>query len=587
MLKSGKLVENSYGVISKTDSIVTLMKDAEASQYGYLLTNKIEFLKLYNNSEKKVMVLLRETEYLIADHQMGVMTFSKIKAVIKGRLSVIKLAITNRQIVDTLSKDQVIAGMIAMQTLNSLVVQALSGEKLLLQERLLAYETFSKSILTIIIISAAVAFAISVASYTKVTSTITDLEALRKILFIKEQETTGLNEKLSAANEAITSANIELLNNNTELANSRNRLIALTNNLANQVNSRTEELALSESRFRLILQVLPQIAWTNTPEGDVDFYNQKWFSYTGMGFDETKNQGWQKVIHPDDLDFNIQCFKTIIESEEQGEFEIRERRYDGDYRCHLVKMAPLKNEEGDVQMWVGTATDIEDIKQLQRQKDDFINITSHELKTPLTSLKSTIQLIEAMQGNLTEKHLSTLIVRAGKGVNKLAYLIDELLYIGKVNEGQLNLNMERVNLMDIIRDSCSGISMATEFQINIIGDENFGVLVDPDRIEQVVINLVNNAVKYAPLSEVIDINFQAHGSYALVQVTDYGPGIPEDKLPFLFDRYYRVQMGGSQHSGLGIGLYISSEIIKKHGGVIGVNSELGRGSTFWFTFPIS
>lgn len=586
MLSSGKLVENSYQIITKTDSALTVMKDAEAALCGYLLTNKSEFLTRYNGCAKRVTLLLKETEPLVAGHQAETTSFNKLQSVIRSRLSAIQLAIDNNQLVGALSKEHVVAGMVTMEILNSLTRKAVSNERLLLENRLLAYVAFSKSILVIIVISSLLALVISATSYNKVISTITDLEALRKVLFIKEQETAGLNDKLSVANKAITEANIELISNNAELATSRNRLILLTNNLANQVNSRTEELALSESRFRMILQVLPQIAWTNTPQGDVDFYNQKWFNYTGLGFDETKNQGWQKIIHPDDLDYNIECFNAILQSKEQGEFEIRERRYDGDYRCHLVKMAPLKNEYGEVQMWVGTATDIEDIKQLQRQKDDFINITSHELKTPLTSLKSTIQLIEAMQDNLTKEHLALLIFRAGKGVNKLAYLVDELLYIGKVNEGQLSLNKEKVNLMEIIRDSCSGISMATEFQINITGDEELMVFVDPDRIEQVVVNLVNNAVKYAPLSEVIDIKFHK-GLYALVEVTDYGPGIPADKLPFLFDRYYRVQMGGSQHSGLGIGLYISSEIIKKHGGKIGVNSLLGKGSTFWFTLPLS
>ena len=118
-------------------------------------------------------------------------------------------------------------------------------------------------------------------------------------------------------------------------------------------------------------------------------------------------------------------------------------------------------------------------------------------------------------------------------------------------------------------------------------DVDLKVCADAGRIDQIMINFVNNAIKYAPGSKEIRIKVERLGNLAKVSVIDKGPGIPPEQLPYLFDRYYRVDSSGSQYSGLGLGLYISSEIIKKHDGQIGVESEIGKGSVFWFTLPVS
>jgi len=110
---------------------------------------------------------------------------------------------------------------------------------------------------------------------------------------------------------------------------------------------------------------------------------------------------------------------------------------------------------------------------------------------------------------------------------------------------------------------------------------------DPQLIDQVIVNLVNNAVKYAPLSKDIIISVQPEQGFAKVSVIDFGPGISQDKLPYIFDRYYRIDTGTAQFSGLGLGLYICAEIIYKHGGNVGVESKRGEGSTFWFTLPLT
>jgi signal transduction histidine kinase len=139
----------------------------------------------------------------------------------------------------------------------------------------------------------------------------------------------------------------------------------------------------------------------------------------------------------------------------------------------------------------------------------------------------------------------------------------------------------------MIEDCCHHVQLAGHYNIQLQGDFDLQVQADAARIDQVVINFVNNSIKYAPESKDIMILVEKpDDNTAKVTVKDTGPGISADKIEHLFDRYYRVDTSGIQFSGLGLGLYISAEIIKKHGGQIGVDSEEGKGSAFWFTLPL-
>ena len=141
------------------------------------------------------------------------------------------------------------------------------------------------------------------------------------------------------------------------------------------------------------------------------------------------NWGWKSVIHPEDLDYNLDCFSSILKSKEKGEFEIRERSADGIYKWHLIRIEPIVDVYGEKHSWIGNATDIEQLKQLQQQKDDFISIASHELKTPLTSLKGSLQLLNRMKENLSVPMVPKLIDQANKDSNRVTTLVDNLLNV--------------------------------------------------------------------------------------------------------------------------------------------------------------
>lgn len=235
-------------------------------------------------------------------------------------------------------------------------------------------------------------------------------------------------------------------------------------------------------------------------------------------------------------------------------------------------------------------TIIEDITErynLRMQREEFISVASHELKTPITSLHATAQLMNRIvnkETTITDK-LRQLCSDSERHTIKLNHLVGDLLNTTKIEKGQLTLNKNTFMVADVIDGCCSHIMLKLDYHIRYTGDHSITVVADQNKIDQVIVNLVNNAVKYAAESKEIVINVEHINNFTKVSVIDKGPGIPPDNVDKLFDRYYRVDKDNRQISGLGLGLYISSEIIKRHGGKMGVESKLGFGSTFWFTLP--
>ncbi|TFF30350.1 sensor histidine kinase [Mucilaginibacter psychrotolerans] len=236
-------------------------------------------------------------------------------------------------------------------------------------------------------------------------------------------------------------------------------------------------------------------------------------------------------------------------------------------------------------------TTIEDITEqhaLKLQKEEFIGIASHELKTPITRLKAVLQLLNRMikkESNIPEK-IVTLAHEGQLYVGKLIHLVEDLLNSSKLEQGQLSIHRIKFPLSDVIEGCCNHVRLDRKHYVTHSGDLDTEIYADRHKIDQILVNFVNNAVKYAPLSEEIAIKVEKLTDRIKISVTDKGNGIPPEDVPHLFDRYYQVKKGEIQSSGLGLGLYISSEIIKRHGGEIGVDSQIGVGSSFWFTLPI-
>jgi len=378
----------------------------------------------------------------------------------------------------------------------------------------------------------------------------------------------------------------ELKIKNGQLTEAQDATEKLNDELEDTVKSRTADLLISREHFKLLSDNIPQMSWTNLPNGDVNFYNQQWYKYTGLTFSETRDSGWKAIVHPDDLPLTIEKYTAALQEGGVFEVENRYRRADGVYRWHLNRAVPLQDDTGNILFWVGTATDIEDQKIEMERKDEFIGIASHELKTPLTSLKGYLQLISYKKEILPET-VKQYIDKATIALNKLQRLVNDLLDVSKIKAGKLEYAITTLSLADLIHsciENAEHIYPSHKFYNQ--AQSEFLIAGNDERLEQVIMNLINNAVKYSPVSKDITISASKHGDMVRVGVTDCGIGLSGEQKKRIFERFYRVEDKTHMSSGLGMGLYISQQIIDNHGGKIGVESELGKGAMFYFDLPL-
>ncbi len=287
---------------------------------------------------------------------------------------------------------------------------------------------------------------------------------------------------------------------NEQLAAAQFATEKLNNELEDTVQNRTNELFLSREHFKYLANNIPQMTWTNLPDGSVDYYNQQWYTYTGLNFEETKEWGWQSVLHPDDVKNTLDKYKTALTSGEVFEVENRYRRgSDRTYRWHLNRAVPLRDEKGEIVFWVGTATDIEDQKKEMEKRDEFIGIASHELKTPLTSVKGYLQIIHSYSKEQLPPLVKQYVSKANIAINKLQHLVNELLDVSKIQAGRLDYAFTAVNISSVVRvcvENAGHIYPGYGFTYESEGD--YLVHGNAERLEQVIMNLLSNAVKYSP-----------------------------------------------------------------------------------------
>lgn len=350
-----------------------------------------------------------------------------------------------------------------------------------------------------------------------------------------------------------------------------------------------KEIEEKEEKYRNLADSLPIIVWTADKDGNIDYYNKKWYEYTGFEGIDNREAATHKILHPDDISRAMQTWNNSQKNKSPYEIEYQFRDYKSEdaYRWFLGRAIPIKDTNEDVIQWIGTCTDINEFKQFQQQKDNFLGIASHELKTPLTSLKLYSQYLEKNLRKQDDNNNADVAKKMDDQINKLTALVNDLLDVTKIQNGKILLNKSDFNFDELVNEIITEQQMSTSHRIYLEAENIGNIYGDRHRISQVMSNLISNAIKYSPSSDKIQITTKlTEEGCVLFSVRDYGIGIPEDKKDKVFEQYYRVS-GSKEHTfpGLGLGLYISSEIIKRSGGRIFVNSVEGKGSDFCFEIP--
>jgi len=255
------------------------------------------------------------------------------------------------------------------------------------------------------------------------------------------------------------------------------------------------------------------------------------------------------------------------------------------YTDHTI--TPVKDELGNITYFVGIWKDITSHIEEEKRKDEFISIASHELKTPITTVKVFTQLLQKMFKDSGNKDVNKYLDRMGYQVDKLTNLVRDLLDVSRLQTGKLELRKEKFDIGKLIKEIAENFDATDNtHKIFIEGKPKKMVKADRDRIEQVIINLISNAIKYSPDADRVEIEIKSEKNDIIISVKDFGVGIAQEYLNKIFGRFYRVyDTRDKTFPGLGMGLYISYEIVERHRGKMWVESKKDEGSIFYFSLP--
>ncbi len=365
-----------------------------------------------------------------------------------------------------------------------------------------------------------------------------------------------------------------------------------------------QELRDSREQFRAIADTMPHFVWSGRPDGYIDYYNERWYQYTGMP--RTPDQGWhwKLYIHSDDLDRVAAAWGHSLATGEPYDVEYRVRRgSDGTYRWFMARAMPIRGDRGEITRWFGTCTDVDEqrrlaeardallaaeraaraqIERAMRHRDEFVATLAHELRTPLNAILGWTQMLRRpTSAEVLARGLEVI----ERNTRAQAQVISDLLDIGHITSGKIRLARKTVNMLGIVRAAVSIVRPAAEAKsVSIDAASEPGALVigDEARLQQVTWNLLSNAVKFTPPGGTITVVAQRVDDRVELRVVDSGEGIAPEFLPFLFDRYRQGDASATRsYGGLGLGLSIAKHIVELHGGTIDAFSAgIGRGATF-------
>lgn len=391
---------------------------------------------------------------------------------------------------------------------------------------------------------------------------------------ILNQDLQAINEEFQATNEELQVTMEEVAALNEEYRTVNEQLNAMNDKL--QENEHTLSLALEAGNLGIYDLELSSGRMECSEQCKLNFGRplDKRFDFSDL-FD---------TILPDYREMVRRKVAESIAKNTVYNAQYQIERPDGSVHWIQANGSPKYDANGTAIRMVGVTQLITEKKNYDLRKDEFLSVASHELKTPLTALKGNLQMLDRMRDKVSDEGILKLLSASLKSMNKVDGMVADLLEAGKYSEGSLNLNKTSFDLAELLE----------ECYVHLTGDERMKLAVeaetviieaDENRICQVISNFINNAYKYAGQSEKITLKVADLGEEVKVSVIDQGTGIAPDKVLHLFDRFWQSGDKTRSSQGLGLGLYISAEIIRRHGGQIGADSELGTGTTFWFTLP--
>jgi len=372
-----------------------------------------------------------------------------------------------------------------------------------------------------------------------------------------------------------------------------------------------EALQESETKFRQLANSISQLAWMANPDGWIFWYNQQWYDYTGTTPQQMEGWGWQSVHDPEILPKVIEQWQASISTGLPFEMEFPLKNAAGEFEWFLTRINPFKDASGKILLWFGTNTNVtyqrrlveqkqelleseraarSELERASRLKDEFLLTLSHELRTPLNAILGWSQLLRTGKADAARMAQGLDIIE--RNVRVQGQLIDDLLDMSRIISGKLRLNVQRVDLAAVIEAALETVRWSADaknIRLQKVLDHGAGIVSgDPSRLQQIIWNLVSNAIKFTPKGGRVQVVLERVDSHVEISVIDTGQGIKPEFLPYVFDRFRQADASTTRkHGGLGLGLAIVKHLTELHGGFITVNSAgEGKGTTFIVGLPL-
>lgn len=372
-----------------------------------------------------------------------------------------------------------------------------------------------------------------------------------------------------------------------------------------------EEAEASERQLRFMAESMPQKIFTMKPNGEADYSNPQWKEYTDHVTPQGKTLDWSQVVHPDDAKENAELWQRSLETGEPFQIEHRLKRSDGKYIWHITRAHALRDERGSITVWVGSTTDIEDVRrtrkleastarlikqraqlmELNTAKDEFISLASHQLRTPATGVKQYINMaLDGYAGKVTPK-LRTFLEKANSSNERQLSVINDLLRVAQMDAGKVILHKENIDLSKLItnivqeqRSKFADRNQALTFKKP---KEKLKVVADATKLRMILENIVDNASKYTPAGKNVTVHLTRSRQMVRIAIKDEGVGIAQEDVERIFQKFLRLDNPMSMEvGGTGLGLYWVQKVVELHGGNISVTSKIGEGSTFTIALPM-
>lgn len=364
---------------------------------------------------------------------------------------------------------------------------------------------------------------------------------------------------------------------------------AIANIMATEIEKKSSETNLknSEIRFKRLFDSNIIGAFISDFDGKFLEANDSLLSL----IEYSRKDLQQGKVHKDTMtppEYRYLSNKALKDLKTRGSSDVYEKEYITKSGKRIPVLLAESRIDSKSEICIGFVLDISKQKEIEKRKNEFIGMASHELKTPITSLKILTQFLQQKMMAHQQSEPSKYLEKINKQVDKLTDLINDLLDVTQIQAGKLKLKKTLFNLDELVQEVSDEIqSVTTTHKIVLQTESKTTILADSSRISQVITNLITNAIKYAPANTEIVVSTNEKNNNAVVSVQDFGHGIEEKYQESIFEQFFRInENDNTTYPGLGMGLYISKEIIARHQGKMWVESQKGRGSSFFFSIPL-